>query len=316
MLIVTGSDDNYVPGVLVLIASAAFHNAEVRFAVLDMGISDRNRERIDKLGELLGVSIVCFEIKEGSFADLSVRRSHLTKGTFLRFQIPELFPDEDRAIYLDCDMVVVGSLEELNHVDLRNNIIAAVHCPSPDQRELAITGHVRGTYINAGMLVMNLPVWRKEQISDKCIEILTDTSATVFSEDQSAINIIAKDRIQYMPSRYNVYADYCSYERVEDFPSDPAILHYVVSNKPWNWATNLAEVWNFHARQISVVMPPRKEMTFRRRLSLLNRNRKMILGNILARKKYRVRRQLRRHMNEVFGRRYLARFTGAKKEIK
>lgn len=308
MLIVTGSDDNYVSGVLVLISSAAFHNSEARFAVLDMNISAQNRSRIDQLGELLNVSIDRIEVNEDAFSHLSVVRSHLTRGTYLRFLIPHLFSQEDRVIYLDCDMVVMDSLHELDQVDLGTDIIAAVACPSPASNEVMATGHVEGSYINAGLLVMNLPLWRKENIVDKCMSILTDPHRILLSEDQSAINIVAKGRIKYLPSRYNVYTDYCAYKRVDEFPNFPAVLHYVVSNKPWNWATNLAKIWQFHARRICTVMPDPKKLTVRRKLSLMNRRVKMIIGNVLGRKKYQLRKEIQQHMNENIARRYLAQF--------
>lgn len=243
MLIITGSDDNYAPGVLVLIASAAFHNPGARFAVLDMGISPENRARIDRLAPRLGVEIRRIEVSADAFDRLLVKRGHLTRSTYLRLLIPDLFPAEDRVIYMDCDMVVMDDLSLLEQVDLGDDIVAAVPCPSPDPIEVAATGHAMGTYVNAGLLVMNLPVWRREQIAARCIELLSDPARPLLSEDQSAINIVARARTLLLHARFNVYSDPGSYKRAEDFPAAPAVIHYVVNNKPWNWATNLSRIW-------------------------------------------------------------------------
>lgn len=307
MLIITGSDDNYVPGVMVLIASAAFHNPEARFAVLDMGISESNRARIDALAARLQVAIRRVEVARDAFDHIAVARAHLTRSTYLRLLIPDLFPDEDRVIYTDCDMVVLDDLSTLARVDLGRNIVAAVPCPSPDPAEISATGHVIGSYVNAGLLVMNLPVWREEGIAERCLALLSDPYRPLLSEDQSAINIAAHGRIHLLEPRFNTYSDPGAYKRMEDFPAGPAIVHYVVNNKPWNLATSLSSLWQFHARRIQELMPPQQPVSLRRRLSLLNRDRKLILGIALGRPKYLMRQWVARHMNGHVTKAYLAR---------
>lgn len=243
MLIVTASDDNYVAGVLVLIASTAFHNFGASFAVLDMGISEDNRRRIDELGSLVDVDIRRIEVSEESFANLTVRRAHLNRSAYLRLLIPSLFPTEDRIIYMDCDMVVMGDLSDLDRVELGYNIGAAVPCPSPDRRELLATGIPQGSYINSGLLVMNLPIWRQESMMEQCLNVLSDPSVVRMCEDQSAINIVGRGRIVLLDPRFNIYTDPSSYGSPNDFPSQPAVLHYVVNNKPWYGPTAMGEVW-------------------------------------------------------------------------
>lgn len=307
MFIVTGSDDNYAAGVMVLIASAAFHNPDARFAVLDMGIGPENRARIDALADRLGVPIDRVEVARDAFDHIAVARSHLTRSTYLRLLIPDLFPAEDRAIYMDCDMVVMDDLSLLARVDLGDAVVAAVPCPSPDPVEVAATGHVIGSYVNAGLLVMNLPVWRREGVAARCLELLSDPERPLLSEDQSAINIAAHGRILPLEARFNTYSDPGSYKQAADFPDAPAVVHYVVNNKPWILPTSLGAIWQFHARRIADLMPRRRQLPLRRRLSLLNRDRKMYLGVAMRRRKYRMRRWMLAHMNGTVARAYLAR---------
>lgn len=305
--IVTGSDDNYVAGVMVLIASAAAHTPGLRVTVLDNGISDANRARIDALGQHLGIPIARIEIDPAHFAHLPVRRGHLTVSTYLRLLIPDLMPDEDRVLYMDCDMVVLDDLGTLARVELGRDVVAAVPCPSPDPVEVSATGHVTGSYVNAGLLVMNLPVWREEGIAARCLALLSDPDRPLLSEDQSAINIAAHGRIRLLEPRFNTYSDPGSYKQVGDFPDAPAVVHYVVNNKPWNLATSLGRLWRFHAARIADLMPPRRPLSMRRRLSLLNRDRKLILGVAMRRRKYRMRQWMARHMNGPVTEAYLAR---------
>lgn len=307
MLIITGSDDNYVPGVMVLIASAAFHNPDARFAVLDMGIAPGNRARIDALASRLGVSIRRIEVAPDAFDHLTVKRAHLTRSAYLRLLIPELFPEEDRVVYMDCDMVVMDRLGELGRIALNRCVVAGVPCPAVRPAELAATGHQAGTYINSGLLVMNLPVWREEGVAASCMALLSNPDRPLMTEDQSAINIVAAGRIHLLHPRYNTFADPAAFKSAEEFPDSPAVVHYVVNYKPWVMASTLGRVWQFHADRIADLMPPRRPLGWWRRLSLLNRDRKLIVGLALRRPKYALRRWMTEHMNGAVTEGYLAR---------
>ncbi|MBV0892226.1 glycosyltransferase family 8 protein [Paracoccus sp. Z118] len=284
--IVTGADDNYAPGVLVLIASAAWHNPGARFSVLDMGISPGNRGRIDGLGPALGVPVARIEIGADHFASIPVTRAHLTRSTYLRLLIPDLMPDEDRVVYMDCDMAVTDRLDVLAGMPLGDNIIAAVADPSPDARELAATGIARGDYVNAGLLVMNLPLWRREQTAVACIERLSDPARPLLYEDQSALNIVARGRILMLDPACNVFTDPAAWTS-ETLPQRLAVAHYVVNQKPWRARPHMGGIWRFHADRIAAFMPPLPPLSWKARLSALNRNRRVAIGLLMGRKKYR-----------------------------
>ncbi|TWI35074.1 glycosyltransferase family 8 protein [Paracoccus sulfuroxidans] len=302
--IVTGSDDNYVPGVMVLIASAHWHNPGARFTVLDLGISAENRARIDRLAARLDCRIDRIEISDSIFAAIPVRRAHLTRSTYLRLLIPELMPEAERVVYMDCDMVVTGDLTPLATMDLGAAPVAAVACPGPDKRELAATGTQRGEYVNAGLLVMNLPVLRRDGFAARCLELLSDPAHPLLSEDQSALNIAYRGQMLYLPGRFNVYANEATYPSAEDLPDQISVLHYVVSMKPWLWSVPFGEVWQFHANRIADLMPPRKRSFrhYRTRAEMYRRN---AFGLALGKKKHWRRIALRRAIRQGFVADYL-----------
>lgn len=303
MLIVTASDDNYVPGVLVLIASASHHNPTAAFAVLSLGIGDDNRRRIAELGSELGIAIQLISAPLDAFEKLIVRRSHLTRACYLRLLIPSLFPDIGRALYMDCDMVVVDSLGELENLALGDQAIAAASCPTVGEEEVQATSKTKGTYINSGLLVMNLDVWRRDAIGQRCLELLAARSRKFFCEDQSVINIVCGNSVTILPARYNVYADITSYADVSLLPSRPAVLHYVVRNKPWSRVTTADEIWHYHAGRIARLMPPLK--IEQRRISRFHKRCKLAFGLLRRRKKYLDRREVERKWRS-FSQAYLA----------
>jgi lipopolysaccharide biosynthesis glycosyltransferase len=290
MLIVTGSDDNYVPGVLVLIASAALHNPGTEFVVLDLGIRPENRARIVALGQQNGIGIRLIQVDEAAFERLKVQRSHLTRGCYLRLLIPELMPELDRAIYMDSDMVVLGSLAELERVELGDNAIAAALCPTPPDRELAATACTRASYVNSGLLVLNLTVWRRDRISEACFDILSSPDRDFMFEDQSAINITCRGRTVLLPRQFNVHVDQAAYKKIHELPEDPIVLHYIFRNKPWTRKTMADDIWHHHANRIQPFLPP---LTIdSRSASELHRKFKNFLGVLMRRRKYLDRSQI------------------------
>ena len=307
--IVTGSDDNYVAGVLVLIASAAFHNPDTRFTVLDLGISPANRARLDALEQRIGCPVQRIEVPADAFDHVPVRRAHLTRGTFLRLLIPQLLPDADRVLYMDCDMVVLGDLSGLADLPLGTDLFAAVPCPSPTQSALDATGVPAGSYVNAGLLLMNLPVWRAENTAERCLARLTGEEQPVLSGDEAALNLLGRGRVTALPAGMNVYSDPAAYASTGTPPEDVRVVHYVVNNKPWNGPMPLGRLWWFHANRIADLLPPARPVTLRTRLRRANRARRRAMGLMLGRRKYRVRRDVA-HIAERMADAYLARWQG------
>ena len=54
-----------------------------------------------------------------------LRCDYFTLTIFFRLFIADMFPEYDKGIYLDSDIVVPGDISELYNIDLGNNIIGA-----------------------------------------------------------------------------------------------------------------------------------------------------------------------------------------------
>ena len=313
--LVTGSDDNYVAGVMVLIASAAFHTPDIRATVLDLGISAENRARIDALGARLGIALDRIAVPEDALDHMPVRRAHLTRGTFLRLLIPDLMPRADRVLYMDCDMVVLGDLTPLAHVALGAAPFAAVPCPSPMDHDLTATGVARGDYVNAGLLVMNLPVWRAERLAETCVDRFTADGGPRLSGDQATLNLVGKGRVVRLPDGYNLYADPAAYPGPAQLPDEVRVVHYVVNTKPWAGPATLDCLWHSHAARIADLLPPARPERFKRRLSRLNRARRQAVGALLRRPKYLARAAVAQAMQDRIAAPYLERYGAALRDV-
>ena len=133
--------------------------------------------------------------------------SRWTYMTLIRLVLPDLFPDDDRLLWLDVDTLVNGDLGPLWEMDLDGCILAAV--PEPERCKNPFT------YYNAGVQLINIPAFRRVQ--GRIVELIN--SVPLPFKDQDAINLLLQTQIRTIPAEWNA----CPYTGQ---PQDARILHY------------------------------------------------------------------------------------------
>ncbi|MBQ8448079.1 MAG: glycosyltransferase family 8 protein [Clostridia bacterium] len=233
------SDDNYIPFLDVAIASLienASKSYTYRIIILNTGISAENIAKV-KQNERPGFSVEFLDI---STALTNVRAYfknvyHFSIVTYYRLFISSLFPQYDKIIYLDCDLVVTGDISELYNTEMGENIIAAV----PDQNvknveafrryiEIAISVDPE-KYINAGVLLINLDAFRKNEIEKKLVRLMTAFNFDLVDPDQAYINYLCKNKIHFLPNGWNKIPTELPCEGKKN------IVHYALYKKPWQY---------------------------------------------------------------------------------
>ncbi len=211
---------------------------QARLALLDGG-SGRMSFRFIELGEEL----------EGAFVD-----PKYTAAANFRLVIADKLPEWDRAIYMDCDIIVRQDLHQLYHsTELGDCYLAGVaEAPTEYQADrFAKLGCTPGQYINSGFLVMNLALLRADRMADRFLEALRVPYLEF--PDQDVLNIVCRGRIHYLSPLYNgirtfvlpsYRADFLRYYTPADWSRvyREATLHYT-GEKPWRAYTMLFERW-------------------------------------------------------------------------
>ena len=94
---------------------------------------------------------------------------------YYRIFAARYLPQEiERILYLDPDIVVNGRLEELYNTDIDGYLLAAATHVREMMRKINVLRlgmHEEGTYINSGVLLMNLKQLREEQDYNKVFEM-------------------------------------------------------------------------------------------------------------------------------------------------
>ena len=173
------------------------------------------------------------EDKEGLLKDFTKELcgfGHVSTACFLRLLIPKLFPNLDRALYVDCDTLCLSDISELYNADFENNYIMASRgyfYSDYQAKELGIP-----YYINSGMLMFNIPLMNKEnyfqQIKDRWERAVEKQHP--FSADESIINYVFHDKTKLVNEKWNYCYNRNYGERTIDL-KNVKILHFVGYDK-------------------------------------------------------------------------------------
>ena len=227
-------DDNYSKYAGVVIASIlvnAKSDDDLTFYILDGGISETGKSEILSLKSIKPCDIKFIDINERLFEDYKQVKSHkyITLASYYRLKLPSLLPDVSRVIYLDCDIVVTTSLSELFNKNLGEKLLAGVS----DIKKKMVKNNP--TYVNAGMLVMDLDNMRKQNIEEKFLEWTKSHTDNIRTGDQEIINEVCRGNILVVEDEWNVQSS--NFTNRSSYTNNPKIIHFTAKLKPWHYAS-------------------------------------------------------------------------------
>ena len=234
-------DDGYIPFLAVAIKSLienASKEYEYIIKVLHTNVKDNNLKKIKKLEtENVNIEFVNLSYYIKKVQDKLYTRDYYTNTTYFRLFLPELYPQYDKVLYLDSDIVVLGDISELYNTEIGTNLVAA----APDDiiqynkvfQEYAekVVGVERyQNYFNAGILLMNLDQLRKFDFQDKFLYLLGTVKFSV-AQDQDYLNRLCKGRVTLINNQWDVMPVVNRKINEEDIK----IIHYNFAYKPWRF---------------------------------------------------------------------------------
>ena len=188
-----------------------------------------------------------------SISDKLPLRDYYSKTTYFRLFIAEMFPEYEKAIYIDSDTVVLGDIADLYAYDLGDNYVGAAREQAMVQTDVygtyveKVLGIDRNTYFNAGLLVINCEQFRKQCVLDQFIELLHVYNFVV-TQDEDYLNLICKGQVFWLPQQWNteVFGNI-------DYPEESiCVLHYIMVSKPWHYKDCLmgAYFWEYAKKTV------------------------------------------------------------------
>ncbi|MEI7661397.1 MAG: glycosyltransferase family 8 protein [Bacteroidota bacterium] len=260
MNIICATDDNFVQHCSVMLASVLVNNEDVIVWLLSEGLTENNYSILKTEVESKGGIFNYVEVNSKIISKLPMPDhasfSHISPATYYRLLVSEILPlTVHKAIYLDCDIVVRGSLKELWKTEIQDCALGAVHQMWQEiEGAHRLNYPVKYGYFNAGVLLVNLDYWRQHDVSAKVVDYLITHYETIRMHDQDALNAVLHDKTYRLPCKWNMlhffflpYAktitgrfegrlvlDFADYKSQLKFNrKDPRVVHYVSKPKPW-----------------------------------------------------------------------------------
>jgi lipopolysaccharide biosynthesis glycosyltransferase len=223
----------------------------VTWHVFEPDLSPDDKAAIESGLDGSSIDIVWHHYAKDSLARLPLW-GRAVPSMYERLLAPDALPDTlERAIYLDGDLLVLDAVDVLWTTDLDGLIIGAVQdaviprVSSPlglrHYRELGC--RPEDPYFNAGVLVVDLEAWRRQQVGPKALQYLQRYERSINLADQDALNAVLHNRWKPLEDRWNVVGGLAGRprlgpngieaSRMAAAVRDPAIVHFSGYLKPW-----------------------------------------------------------------------------------
>ena len=222
--IVLAANYAYVEQVITTIKSICYHNRSIRFYLINSDFPNEWLKQLNKRLEKFDSEIINCRVTS---EQISRYKTDISYTVFLRYFVAD-FVKEDKALYLDCDLVVTKNLDDLFATDLQDYPLAAI-------RDFGGRVYFGREIFNAGVLLINNALWKQENITQKLIDLTNEWHDKVDQADQSILNMLFENKwleLDFDNNHIVIHERFANY-RFPNGQEYPGIIHYLSERKPW-----------------------------------------------------------------------------------
>lgn len=253
MNILCATDDKYVPYCGVMLTSLFESNSQEQFNVyiLVETLREDSKKQFELLAKKYKQSINILEVNGEIFTNCPINNEtdHVSLAAYFRLAVTEILPKNiERILYLDCDIIVNGSIHSLYDIDLNGRSCAVVqdeaaYVDEPYDR-FGLLRKQEPLYINSGVLLIDLEYWRKHLLFERFFNYIKENKSLIKFHDQDTIYGVLRNQVMYADVKFNLQRGFLYKEYFEGFSvqlkqevksaiARPIIIHYTGSIKPW-----------------------------------------------------------------------------------
>lgn len=234
-------DDGYIPFLAVTLQSLVDNSSssnQYSIKILHTNVNEENKRKISKYQrENIDIEFVNLNCYVEKVKDKLFTRDYYTNTTYFRLFIPELYPQYEKALYLDSDTVVLADIAELYNTDIGENLVAAAQegviqnikvYQDYVEKVVGVASYKR--FFNAGVLLMNLNELRRFQFQEKILYLLSTVKYSVI-QDEDYLNRMCKGRVKFVDSTWNKMPIDIDNVQIEDIK----LIHFNYVYKPWHF---------------------------------------------------------------------------------
>lgn len=238
------ADNEYTPFLCVSIASLkekASKEYNYQIYILNTGICNEYQMILNQYNDVdFHIHYVDVTKKLDVISERLHTRDYYSKTTYYRLFIADLFPEYDKAIYLDSDICVVDDISKFYNIEIGDNWVGAIsdNAVNVTYEFVEYVDKVVGVpvpnYFNAGILILNLKKFREIKFLDLFADLLGKVKFTV-AQDQDYLNALCVGHVHFISKKWN---------RMPipdpDFDeSELGLIHYNLTLKPWHYSNIL-----------------------------------------------------------------------------
>ena len=239
------ADERYAPYLSTALVSLIEHTSKKNAYEINVIYHDMSGKSLRKLKRLAAghdnVKLIFTEMQE-TLEGISDRKSTRLKADcftptiYYRIFLPEMFPQYDKGIYLDSDLIVLEDIAKLFEEKLGDNLLAACLDMSTFGNKL-FTKYFRDAigvdtdaYFNSGVLLMDFKKFRDEEFCEHFLYLLNTYDFDTVAPDQDYLNAMCKGRVKYLDISWNTMptSESLSKEKLK-------IVHFNLFFKPWHY---------------------------------------------------------------------------------
>lgn len=236
-------DNNFAKFASTAIASLIDHTNKENNYIINVIHEDLTSENEKKLKSLEtdNCKIKCIKMDD-VLNELDDSYSHrlradvFTLSIYFRIFIPRMFPEYDKGIYIDSDVILNDDIANLYNIELDGNLIGAIKDESVSDVDVLanyIEGAVgidRYSYINSGVLLLNMKKLREVNFAEHFLYLLKKYNFDTIAPDQDYINAMCKGNIKYIDYKWDTMPIAGTSEK-----ESPSLIHYNLFYKPWHY---------------------------------------------------------------------------------
>lgn len=300
--IVFATNNAYAPFLDVAIISLLKHSSEKNYYDIYVFETDLCDAYIKKLeahkGKNFRVNAINLKAKL-SGKEFAVR-AHYSKEMYYRILIPELLYNYDKALYFDCDIIIMRDIIDIFNLDIHDCTIAAIHNALNHSmlRYVKNMLHLEpASYFNSGILLINIDNFVKEKIKTKCFDLLR-VKDNLVCPDQDLLNLACRGTAKLIESGWNYQwhgllpgsdtVEQVSVASLKNAASKKYIIHYTSGKKAWSFPEydDSAIFWEYaeESQFLSIIkqigLSKRVNTTIYEAINNNNINKKLLDANI------------------------------------
>ena len=234
-------DDSYAPFLAVALNSAIKNSNPQRNYKAIVLYQDLGADNISRLQSLqtenFKIELMPIRANMEALDDRMSNRlrcDYFTLTIYFRLFIPSMFPQYDKGIYIDSDVVLTDDIAKLFDIDIGENYIGACNDlsiadipPLVAYTEKAVGVNAK-EYINSGVLLMNLKKMRDDDLEGHFLSLLNKYHFDSIAPDQDYLNAMCNGKIYYLEEKWDTMPN-----DAKPMLTETSLIHYNLFSKPW-----------------------------------------------------------------------------------